>query len=55
MKWEDTHVLASFWAGIIDIILRFILGWEVLGMFGISLISYSLLYSYIKASRKKRK
>lgn len=52
MKWEDRHITATFWAGVVDLLLRWLLGWEVLGMFGISLITYSLIHSYLKHRRK---
>lgn len=57
MKFEDRHITATFWAGITDLTLRWIFGWEVLGMFGISLISYSIIHKYIKikGSMKSRR
>ena len=52
MMFEDRHITATFWAGVIDLTLRWIFGWEVLGMFGISLISYSIIHQLLKSKDK---
>lgn len=55
MKYEDRHITATFWAGVVDLSLRFIFGWEVLGMFGISLITYSVILRYLKHRKVVRR
>ena len=55
MKYEDRHITASISAGVMDLLLRWITGWEVLGMLGISLITYGLILSYLKNRKVRRK
>ena len=54
MKFEDRHIVATFWAGVLDLILGWGFGIYPLGSFGISLISYSLIHQLCKSKDKMK-